>query len=206
MAKEKNPFLPPYEDPFKLFGDWYADAAKQEINDPNAMVLATIDKNNFPQARVVLLKKTIEDSFVFFTNTQSHKGNELNLNPVASLCFHWKSIQKQIRLVGEVKQVPDPIADEYFSTRPQGSQIGAWASMQSQPLESRETLAERIATLTKNFEKDTDIPRPPHWSGYAVTPLTMEFWSNGDSRLHERLIYQRERVTDDTWQANLLYP
>lgn len=189
-------------DPIELFNTWFQKAGESEPNDPNAMTLATVDELGRPSARIVLLKGIHDGKFVFFTNLESRKGRELAQNPHVSLCFHWKSLHLQVRIEGTAHQVSDQEADAYFATRAVGSQIGAWASKQSRPLSDRSELEEALATYSLKFGDD-HIPRPPHWSGFAVTPEIIEFWEEQPFRLHNRLVYFHE---NDSWQTIKLYP
>lgn len=190
-------------DPITLFQQWLNDAESSEINDPNAMTLATVDPNGRPVARIVLLKGLDDRGFVFFTNRESRKGQALNLTPYAALCFHWKSLARQVRVEGKVVMIDDAESDAYYNTRPRGSRLGAWASRQSRPLDSRTTLADRVTELEKQYGENDVIPRPPHWGGYRVIPDYIEFWHDGGFRLHTRLTYTR---TDTGWERGLLYP
>jgi pyridoxamine 5'-phosphate oxidase len=189
-------------DPFQLFAAWFAEARESEPNDPDAMALATATPDGRPSVRMVLLKGHGPDGFTFFTNLDSRKGAELSANGRAALLFHWKSIRRQVRIEGPVGPVPDPEADAYFDTRSRDSQLGAWASWQSRPLDSRATFETRYEEMARRFEGET-VPRPPRWSGFRVTPELIEFWSDRPHRLHERRIFTR---TDSGWQEGLLYP
>jgi pyridoxamine 5'-phosphate oxidase len=188
--------------PFVLFSEWLADAGAEEPNDPNAMALATVDAEGMPNVRMVLLKGVDEAGFVFFTNYESAKGRELLAHPKAALCFHWKSTRRQVRVRGDVTPVSAAEADAYFATRERGSRIGAWASQQSRPLESRFALEKAVATFTAKFGLG-EIPRPDHWSGFRLAPAEIEFWKNGVFRLHDRLVF---RKTPDGWSKTRLYP
>ena len=190
-------------DPFGLFGQWMADATGSEINDPNAMALATVDPDGRPSVRIVLLKHVDEKGFVFYTNLESRKGLALKAHPYAALCFHWKSLGRQVRIEGTTAPVPASESDAYYNSRSLGSRIGAWASRQSRPLESRSLLANRVKALEKEYEGKTDIPRPPHWGGTRVTPQRIEFWHDGAFRLHTRLIYEK---TAGRWTRSMIYP
>lgn len=174
--------------PYEIFEVWFAEAVSQEVNDPTAMVLATVDSDGLPNARTMLLNGRGEQGFVFYTNFESAKGLELLAQPKAALLFHWKSIRRQVRIRGAVEQVSDVEADAYYATRPRGSRIGAHASQQSRPLDSRETLVARNDALEKKFG-DGEIPRPPHWSGFRVLPESIEFWKDGAFRLHDRVLF-----------------
>lgn len=191
------------ENPFLLFTTWMTEAEKTEPADPNAMSLATVDPDGRPSVRIVLLKGVDERGFVFFTNRDSRKGIALDTNPYAALCLHWKSLARQIRISGPVTRIPDTESDAYYNTRPPGSRIGAWASLQSRPLESRAILSARVAETERRFAADPNIPRPPHWGGYRVTPETIEFWHDGESRLHTRVLYTK---TLESWSRGMLYP
>lgn len=192
------------DDPIKLFGAWMAQAEAHEPNDPNAMSLATVDQAGLPNVRMVLLKGIQEGGFVFYTNLESAKGRELEANPKAALCFHWKSLRRQIRIRGEIAPVSDAEADAYFASRARGSRIGAWASLQSRPLESRFALEQAVAKFTAKHGVG-DIPRPPCWSGYSLIPLEIEFWHDRPFRLHERVVFRRDAPTR-AWSKTRLYP
>ena len=192
------------EDPFALFDDWMNDARDSEPNDPNAMTLATADGNGQPNARMVLLKDADPRGFVFYTNFESAKGRELLENPRAALCFHWKSLHRQVRVRGAIEQVSDEEADAYFDSRARTSRIGAWASAQSRPLESRFAFEKEIARYGARYAVGR-IPRPPHWSGFRVIPLEIEFWHERPFRLHDRLLFTRE-AAGKPWKKTRLYP
>jgi pyridoxamine 5'-phosphate oxidase len=191
-------------EPFELFSEWFKDAVASEPNDPNAMALATVDQDGLPDVRMVLLKGFDSTGFVFYTHIASQKGRELAANPKAALLFHWKSLRRQIRIRGAVTPVTDAEADEYFATRPKQAQIGAWASKQSQPLESRFAFEQAIAKEAAKHLVGA-VPRPPGWSGYRVNPLAMEFWHDRPFRLHDRIEFRRESA-DGTWIKTRLYP
>jgi pyridoxamine 5'-phosphate oxidase len=192
------------DDPFGLFQEWLAAATATEPNDPNGMTLATADAAGFPDARMVLLKGVDLRGFVFYTNTESAKGRQLDANPQAALLFHWKSLRRQVRVRGRVERVTDAEADAYFATRARDSQIGAWASDQSRPMEGRFVLEKRAAELALSFGLGR-VPRPPHWTGYRVLPLRMEFWRDRPFRLHDRLVFEREAL-DAPWTRSRLFP
>ncbi len=197
-------------EPFALFDAWFAEASASEPNDPNAMALATVDQDGLPNVRMVLLKG-VDDvafgpdrGFVFYTNWESTKGRELLANPKAALCFHWKSLRRQVRVRGAIAGVPDTEADAYFASRARGSRIGAWASQQSRPLESRFALEKAVATVTARYPIG-EIPRPPHWSGFRLTPLEIELWHDRPFRLHDRVVFRRAHAGEG-WQRTRLYP
>ena len=194
----------PAPDPFGLFEAWFAEAVVSEPSDPNAMTLATVGPGGQPSARTVLLKGTERGGFVFYTNLQSRKGEELGENPKASLCFYWKSLRRQVRAEGGVTRVSDAEADAYFASRPRGSRIGAWASEQSRPLGSRDELLARVARFERAYPGGA-VARPPHWSGFRLEPLRIEFWRSGEFRLHDRLVYSRP-YSEAGWRTEVLYP
>ena len=191
-------------DPIALFQAWFKEARAKEPNDPDAVALATADKQGRPNARMVLLKHVDQDGFVFYTNTESVKGEELKANAQAALCFHWKSLGRQVRVRGPVMRVNDAEADAYFATRAKDSQIGAWASKQSRPLEGRFALEKEAARMAAKYALSS-VPRPPYWSGYRVQPLEIEFWRNRPFRLHDRLRYARDTLKAP-WRTEKLYP
>ena len=192
------------KDPMQLFKVWMNEAKKTEPNDPNAVALATSNKKNLPSVRMVLLKDFNENGFVFYTNLNSQKGIELKENPNASMCFHWKSLLRQVRISGSVSLVSDKVADQYYNTRGYESRIGAWASKQSKVLSSRDELINSIEDYKKKFDDQNNVPRPSHWSGWNLSPLTIEFWLDGDSRIHERLKYSKNN--NGIWTQSLLSP
>lgn len=190
------------DEPIALFREWLQDAHEQEVNDPTAVALATVDEDGMPDVRMVLLKDVDERGFTFYTNFQSQKGTELQATPKAAMCFHWKSLRRQVRIRGNVEVVSDAEADAYYASRPRGSRIGAWASQQSRPLESRFALEKAVAEYTAKYPIG-EIPRPPYWSGFRVMPDTIEFWHNRKFRLHDRIVFARG---DDGWGKTRLYP
>ena len=200
MLKHKDP-IEQTKDPYDLFKKWYDLACKTEINDPNAMTLSTIFDNQ-PSSRVVLLKSHNEKGFVFYTNSNSKKGKSIKHNNNVSLNFHWKSQNRQVRIEGKTGILSNVIADSYFKSRPRGSKIGAWSSNQSEELLSRTQLLENINNFEKKF-KDKEIPRPPHWNGYLVTPHLIEFWQEMPFRIHDRVLYLSDK---DSWKVTKLYP
>ena len=192
------------EDPIQLFNKWMEKAKKTEPNDPNAVALATSSKNNIPSVRMVLLKDFNKNGFVFYTNLNSQKGNELKENPHAAMCFHWKSLLRQIRIVGKISLISNEVADEYYSSRAYESRIGAWASNQSEELKTRDQLIKSINNYKKKFNNEKNVPRPSHWSGWNLFPDSIEFWLDGDSRIHERLKYTKN--SSGEWTKSLLSP
>ncbi|MCZ2203887.1 pyridoxamine 5'-phosphate oxidase [Bartonella sp. A05] len=192
-------------EPFALFASWLEEAEKSEINDPNAMALATVDETGLPNVRMVLLKNFSSEGFVFYTNYSSCKGQEILRSMKASLVFHWKSLRRQVRIRGIVEKVSTEEADAYFHSRPHESQIGAWASKQSQPLENRSVLKQAIAEYTKRYGTGK-VPRPSYWSGFCVKPLFIEFWCDRPFRLHDRLLFTRNSTEQNDWQKQQLYP
>ena len=191
-------------DPFQLFADWLADAEKSEPNDPNGMALATVDEEGLPNVRMVLLKDADERGFVFYTNYESQKGQEILGTMKAALCFHWKSLRRQVRVRGIVEQVTAAEADAYFASRARDSRIGAWASQQSRPLEGRFALEASVALYAAKFALG-DVPRPPQWSGFRIKPLSIEFWHDRPFRLHDRTVFRRPDP-DSGWTKTRLYP
>lgn len=190
-------------DPFKQFKTWFDQALEAQLPEPNAMTLATATIDGKPSARMVLLKDFSDRGFVFYTNYQSHKGQELNTNPQAALVFWWAQLERQVRIEGNVELVSPAESDEYFYSRPVNSQLGAWVSNQSQVIDSREVLEQRQEQLTVQYEQQT-IPRPPHWGGFRVVPTEIEFWQGRPSRLHDRLVYRLQ--VDNSWLIERLSP
>lgn len=191
-------------EPFELFKQWMELAKKQELNDPNAMTLATVDDDGMPNARMVLLKDMDQTGFTFYTNSQSQKGNELDDNMKAACVFHWKSLQRQIRIRGTVEKVSADEADKYFASRSRGSRIGAWASQQSRPISHRNELKMAVVREAARFNIGK-IDRPNYWNGYKITPTYMEFWMDKPFRLHDRAIFKRI-TADDTWEYSKYFP
>ena len=190
--------------PIDLFGQWFNEAKKTEINDPNALSLATVGKNGIPSVRMVLLKDFNSDGFVFYTNLNSRKSEDIKSNANASMCFHWKSLLRQVRITGEISKVSDADADNYYNSRSYGSRIGAWASNQSSILKSRDELLKSVEEFKKKYPNENNVPRPKHWSGWNLTPNEIEFWLDGKNRMHERLLYTKKNNND--WEKNLLNP
>tara|TARA_B110001452_G_C15078030_1_gene376214 strand:- start:187 stop:813 length:627 start_codon:yes stop_codon:yes gene_type:complete len=191
-------------DPIKLFKVWMDEAKRSEPNDPNAVSLATSNNDNFPSVRMVLLKDFSQKGFVFYTNFNSQKGNELKQNPKAAMCFHWKSLLRQIRINGRVTQVADEDADQYYYSRAYESRIGAWASNQSEKLISRDQLMNSIKEYKNKYSDEKKVPRPSNWSGWNLIPSSIEFWLDGDNRIHERLKYSKD--SSGQWIKSLLSP
>jgi pyridoxamine 5'-phosphate oxidase len=192
----------PANDPFARFQAWLDEATESEPDDPTAMTVATVGPTGAPSARMVLMRGFDTRGVVFYTNTESRKGQELDAHPMAALVFHWKSLRRQVRIEGPVARVSDSEADAYFHSRPRGSQIGAWASDQSRVMEGRWDLEKRVARMAARHAVG-EVPRPPHWTGYRVTPESFEFWSDKPFRLHERVLFTRD---GDGWTRSLLYP
>ena len=190
-------------DPIQLFKIWIEEAKKTELNDPNALSLATADKNGMPSVRIVLLKDFSDNGFTFYTNLESQKSSDIENNPKAEMCFHWKSLRRQIRVSGSIKRVSDEIADKYFRSRDYESKIGAWASEQSRILKSRKELLDRIKGFKKVYPDSNNVPRPDNWSGWILEPTMLEFWLEGPNRIHERLRYFKEKKK---WVKNLFNP
>ncbi|MEF3365935.1 pyridoxamine 5'-phosphate oxidase [Methylocystis sp. 9N] len=191
-------------EPFALFGQWFEEAKKKELNDPEAMALATVDENGLPDARMVLLKDWSVEGFVFYTNAESAKGRQLAANMQAAALFHWKSLRRQVRLRGPVAPVSEAEADAYYASRPRDSRIGAWASQQSRPLESRFALEKAVAAFAAKYALG-EIPRPAYWRGFRIQPLAIEFWSDRPFRLHDRLRFHRAGPGEE-WRKERLYP
>ena len=192
------------QEPFDLFRQWFADAKASEPNDPNAMALATVDPAGMPDVRMVLMKGYDEQGFVFYTNTGSAKGTQLLASRKAAIVFHWKSLHRQVRVRGPIEQVSDAEADAYFQSRPRDSRIGAWASQQSRPLESRFALEKAVAVNAAKYAVGT-VPRPPHWTGFRIMPVAIEFWHDRPFRLHDRITFSRAEPNGD-WTRHRLYP
>ena len=192
------------DDPITLFNIWMEEAKKTEPNDPNAVALATSDKNNFPSVRMVLLKDYSHEGFVFYTNLESQKGNELKFNPKAAMCFHWKSLLRQIRINGTVSLVSNNVADDYYNSRSYESRIGAWASNQSKEIKDRKELEKSIDDFKSKYNDKNNVPRPKYWSGWNLSPMSIEFWLDGNNRIHERLKYTKN--INGEWIKSLLSP
>ena len=191
-------------DPFELFEKWFEEGKKKEINDPNALALGTANTQGIPSVRMVLLKGFNKNGFIFYTNLNSQKGNEIKQNPNATMCFHWKSLLRQIRIVGKLKQVDDKIADNYYNTRAYESRIGAWASNQSSILKNRNELFESLEKFKRKYSDKENVPRPSYWSGWNLSPTSIEFWLDGENRIHERLKYTKN--SKGQWIRSLLSP
>ena len=192
------------DDPFELFERWFDEAKKNEINDPNALALGTASKDGIPSVRMVLLKGFDKEGFVFYTNLNSQKGNQIKENPNATMCFHWKSLLRQIRIVGVLSQVSADTADKYYNSRGYESRIGAWASKQSSVLKNRNELLDSLKAFRKKYNDQDKVPRPSHWSGFNLKPSSIEFWLDGDNRIHERLKYILNE--NNEWTKSLLSP
>ena len=192
-----------HDNPIDLFKNWFKKAEEEEINDPNAVALGTADQKNQPSVRMVLLKGLSDKGFVFYTNFNSKKGSDLKSNKKASMCFHWKSLRRQVRVVGNVEQVSKKEADDYFNSRPYKNRVSAWASSQSEKLESRDTFLKKIEEFEKKYPDQNKVPRPPHWSGWRILPSEIEFWLDGEGRIHERLNYVKN---NGKWIKEILYP
>jgi len=196
--------VPPTDDPYALFAAWFAEATANEPSDPNAMILATVGRDGFPTARAMLMKEYDRNGFVFYTNQQSRKSDQIRANERVALCFYWKSLYRQVHIEGFVSPVSAAESDAYFATRPRQSQIGAWASEQSRPLASRQELEERISEITAAYE-GKKVVRPPHWGGYRVTPVRIEFWRGHEFRLHDRVVYRATEARGG-WMTERLFP
>ena len=190
-------------DPIPLFKEWLSEAEKTEIRDPNAMQLATVAENGMPSVRTVLLKDIINGQFIFYTNYESRKSEEINDTGKAAICFYWKSLNRQVRLIGDIKKVSEEVSDNYYQSRSRGSRIGAWASKQSRELDSRNTLMNEVKVFEDKYPDD--IPRPSFWGGFALTPIEFEFWEDGDFRLHNRFIF-KPTVIKNEWITKRYYP
>ena len=191
------------DNPMNLFREWFIEAKKTEINDPNALALATVGKNGVPSVRMVLLKDFNEKGFIFYTNLNSRKSTEIKSNPNASMCFHWKSLLRQVRISGNISLISDIQADKYFNSRPYLSRIGAWSSNQSKPMETRDAFLNKIDEYKKKFTDQNNVPRPKHWSGFLLSPNRIEFWKDIEGRLHQRLVYAKD---SSVWKKQILYP
>ena len=191
------------DDPFVVFKEWMSEAEKNEINDPNAVALATVNESNQPDVRMVLLKEYSKNGFIFFTNLNSKKGTDLKKIPKASMCFHWKSLLRQVRISGDISLISDDEADKYFYSRPYLSKIGAWSSSQSKPMETRDALLNKIDQYKNKFTDQNNVPRPVHWSGFLLSPNKIEFWKDVEGRLHQRLEYSK---VSNSWERQILYP
>ena len=190
-------------EPIALFSDWLAEARQTEVNDPTAVAVATVDPDGMPNVRMVLMKEFDHRGFVFYTNFESAKGEEILATPKAAMCFHWKSLRRQVRLRGPVEVVSEAEADEYYASRPLGSRIGAWASKQSRPLESRHALEMAVAKFTAKYAVG-GVPRPKYWSGFRIKPVSIEFWHDRPYRLHDRIVFERDAA--GKWTKTRLYP
>lgn len=202
-TEEPESFSPP-ANPYDLFEKWMTQAESKEISDPNAMCLATATSDGKPSARVMLLKGIDEQGFVFYTNANSRKGEQIENNPHAALNFHWKSLLKQVRIEGKLEEVSSQESDDYYNSRPRGSRIGAWASKQSQPIKNKDAFQKALKKYEKEFEGQEIIPRPPHWKGFRVKPDYFEFWQAGEFRLHQRHLYTPDDL--GSWTIKTLYP
>ncbi len=192
------------ENPIELFKEWFNEAKKTELNDPNALSLATTNKDGMPSVRMVLLKEFYQNGFVFYTNFKSKKSSDILENPNAAMCFHWKSILRQIRIIGKITKVSEEASDSYFNSRDYDSRIGAWASKQSSILKSRDHLYKEIENYKKKYPNKDDVPRPSYWSGWNLNPIEIEFWLDGKNRIHERLKYIKKQ--NGSWSRFLLSP
>lgn len=193
-----------HQDPIALFAAWFAEAKATNMRDPTAMALATAARDLMPSVRMVLMKEFDHKGLVFYTNMTSNKARDLQANPQACACFHWEPLKKQVRVSGRVELVTDAEADAYFASRARESQLGAWASLQSQPMKARIEFEQRLSDVTQEYEGQA-VPRPPHWSGFRIVPTRIEFWSDRPFRLHDRLVYTRSQQ-QEPWQTQILYP
>lgn len=205
MSRDFTEIEPTASAPFELFASWLGDAEQSEQNDPNAMSVATVDGQGVPNVRILLLKGFDERGFVFYTNFESNKGRELLAHPHAALCFHWKTLRRQVRIRGPIEQVSNEEADIYYNSRSEGSRIGAWASQQSRPLNSRDDLERAVEEYTERYA-GKDVPRPEHWSGFRVKPVEIEFWHDRPFRLHDRIVFSRETGEEQSWAKQRLNP
>ena len=192
-----------FDNPIELFKKWMLEAEKKEINDPNALSLSTVNEKNEPSTRIVLLKGVTSKSFIFYTNLNSPKSIDIKNNPKASMCFYWKSIKRQIRIFGSINEVSEKEADDYFRIRPYNSKIGAWASDQSKVMKDKKDLLKKIEEFKKKYQDEKNVPRPKYWSGWCLSPSYLEFWLEGEFRIHERLRYTK---TTNSWKKEILYP
>lgn len=190
-------------DAIALFKKWFNEAKEKELRDPNAMQLATVSTNGYPSVRTVLLKDIIKGNFIFYTNYRSRKANEILETRKAALCFYWKSLNRQVRVVGKIEKVSNKVSDKYFESRSLGSRAGAWASLQSKPLQSRKILEDRVEKIKDQF--GSEIPRPKHWGGFKIIPNEIEFWKDGNFRLHDRFILKPTKKSN-IWESQRLYP
>ncbi len=205
---DHSPALLPFSshDPIEIFKLWLKEAEASEPNDPSAVCVATIDETGMPDARMVLIRRVNAQGFTFFTNYESRKGQEILNSPKAALCFHWKTLEKQVRVQGLVEKTSEAEADEYYNSRHRNSRIGAWASLQSAPLADRDILLKRYQEFEEKFASVENPPRPPHWSGFRIVPEKIEFWQQGEFRLHERHVFTRDAAAASGWTTTLLYP
>ena len=192
-----------FDNPIELFKKWMLEAEKKEINDPNALSLSTVNEKNEPSTRIVLLKGVTSKSFIFYTNLNSPKSIDIKNNPKASMCFYWKSIKRQIRIFGSINEVSEKEADDYFRIRPYNSKIGAWASDQSKVMKDKKDLLKKIEEFKKKYQDEKNVPRPKYWSGWCLSPSYLEFWLEGEFRIHERLRYTK---MTNSWKKEILYP
>lgn len=199
-----NVFAPSKNDPFSIFNEWFEEAKQAEPNNPNAMCLTTVSSSGCPSSRMVLMKEHDKHGFVFYTNSQSRKGRELSESPFVALCFYWKTLQKQIRIEGHIERVSQEMVENYFHSRHRGSQIASAASLQSQPLDDKQTYIDRFNELDKQYEGQDNIPCPEHWNGYRVIPSSIEFWVEGEHRMHDRFVFTKD--AQGRWQSQRLYP